>query len=191
MNGNRGGRSHPFLPIYQPLGEYRQWEDLGVAQAGCLEFEDVLMWSTSWLYVGNPLMVPESGGGPLQDFVDAALETLGVAGVQLDSCPRLALYSARENHGKDSRRARWVINADQVLAAMNETLQGHYEVQRVNMAKVEFVESMRLMRRASIYVFPHGGSGPNLLWMRRGTVVIEVSRPAIAGPSCGGLTTAW
>ncbi|GAB4817969.1 hypothetical protein N2152v2_005015 [Parachlorella kessleri] len=174
MNGNRGGTSHPFLPIYRALGEYRQWEDLGVAEAGCLEFEDVLMWSTSWVHIANPVVVPESGGGPLQEFVDAVLEALDVASVQPDSCPRLALYSARENHGKDSRRARWVLNADQVLAAMKETLQGFYEVQRVNMAKMEFVESMRLMRRASIYVFPHGGSGPNLLWMRRGTVAVEL-----------------
>ncbi len=171
------GRSEgiAFPNVLSVLGDYVPWSELVKGAEGkCIKFKKVATTGSSWLWLDTPL--PAQASHPLQQLVDAVLEELGLAGPRTQRCNYSLVYASR-----DTASSRRVINEGDVLRSLRTTLPD-FQVKNVDLGALSFEKQVATIRSTDIFVFPHGGAGPHVLWLHHGAVVIELFPYADADP---------
>lgn len=171
LNGTSSSIYPKYQLIYDILGNYVKWEDLSTQKSTssleCLEFEDFITLSTGWLWMMHPLQKYDNL--VLNHFIHTVSKALNIEEHEVnESC--LAVLAAR---GPGSRNARKLLNEAILLETMASVLL-ECKIQLVDFKHLALHDTVWLMRRTSIFVFPHGGAGPNVLWLRPGALVVEV-----------------
>ena len=159
----------PFPEVMGLLGQYIPWTELTQGLHNkCIRFRRAVTTQSSWLWLGKP--VPAHPNPPLQDLVDAIMQEYGIGGPRplTRKCGFTLVYATRG--GAASRR---VINEQQLLETMKSTLHD-FTIKNVDLGELEFSEQLAVVHSADVYVFPHGGAGPHVLWLPRGGVVLEL-----------------
>lgn len=175
INGDESSVSDKYAPIYNILGQYVNWRSIVHSEVDnvlqtyrCIQFENAIALGSGWLWMSEP--VPNYRNAALQQFIDTLVSSINMQSVKPDLQNPRALFAARGNKG---RTARFVLNEAEILQAMKAVLPT-YVVHHVDMGSVDLTQAVLLMRICSIFLFSHGGAGPNLLWMHPGSVVVEV-----------------
>lgn len=157
----------PFPGMLSLLGEYVPWQELvKTAEGKCLKFRQAATTGSSWLWLDKPL--PSQANYPLIQLVDAILEELGEGGPRTGRCNYTLLYASRAGAA-----ARRVLNEEQLLERMRSVLPD-FTVKSVDLGSLPFPEQVAAVRAADVFVLPHGGAGPHVLWLHHGAVVIEL-----------------
>lgn len=168
-------RGVAFPAVLGLLGKYVPWEELAEgAEGGCLKFKRAATTPSTWLWLGKP--VPAAATPPLQDLVDAILDDLGQGGPRTGRCNFRALYASRAGAA-----ARRVTNEPALLEALAAAMPG-FAVEAVDLGDLPFEEQVAKVRAADVFVFPHGGAGPHVLWLPHGAVALELFPYADADP---------
>ena len=157
----------PFPSLLGLLGEYVPWHDLiKRAEGKCLKFKKVATTGSSWLWLDKPL--PSQANIPLTQLVDAILEELGAGSPRTGRCNYTLLYASRATSA-----ARRVLNEEQLLEKIRSVLPD-FTVKSVDLGAMPLPEQVAAVRAADVFVFPHGGAGPHVLWLHHGAVVLEL-----------------
>ncbi|KAH7619344.1 putative EGF domain-specific O-linked N-acetylglucosamine transferase [Nannochloris sp. 'desiccata'] len=164
-----------FPNVLSVLGDYVPWSELVKGAEGkCIKFRKVATTGSSWLWLDIPL--PAQASHPLQQLVNAVLEELGLGGPRTQRCNHSLVYASR-----GAAASRRIINEDQVLRSLRTTIPD-FQVKSVDLAALPFEKQVATVHAADIFVFPHGGAGPHVLWLHHGAVVIELFPYADADP---------
>lgn len=168
----------PFQNILTLFGDYVPWPSV-ISKAktsgkGCIRFPRAVTTPSSWLWLDKA--IPAYSNSALQEFVDAILETYGLGGPRRSRCNYKLLYATRRG-----MKARRVINELQVLKTIEEAAPD-FEVRSVNLGELTFKEQLQEVSSADVFVFPHGGAGPHVLFLPHGAAVIELFPYADADP---------
>lgn len=161
------GHTAPFPEVLGSLGDYTPWENvMAQAKGGCVRFNRAFTTGSSWMWLDRP--IPSYFNVPLAEFVHVTLSTMNQAKQRTSRCGYAALWASRK-----SARSRHVVNENEVLNTMRELLP-KWDVRHVDLSKMTFEEQVARVRATDLFVFPHGGAGPHVLWLPHGAVVIEL-----------------
>ena len=176
VRSDRNASTIAFPDIVDYLGNYVAWADIVNQATGCVMFERVVTTSAGWLWMDKAL--PSYINTPLVDFARGLTQHVGATSVQPDPCkPKIVITQKRADGIEDprfpNRDARGIRNYDEMIQATLDALPD-YEVIEANLGSLPFNLQVALIKSAHIFVFPHGGSGPHVLWMTPGAVAVEL-----------------
>ena len=178
-----GGIKHGFLSFqefYVSFGLYVNWDvlahggatfDNDKKSAVCVEFETVLTAGSGYSWLSTPGQAHHNA--VMQRFVQNII--LNISDRSLIPCQPVLLYSVRK------RNYRSILNEEELIDAMKAALP-KYRVLAVDISTMTFKEQLILVRKASVFVFPHGGAGPLVLYLRQGASVVELFPFRFADP---------
>jgi hypothetical protein len=166
-----------FKDAVDYLGEYIPWSDIIDEEqgGGCVRFEYAATTAAAWLWIDSVL--PTYSNTALTEFVSGFTHHLAVADIKPDPCRPKIILSRRKEALEDpnfpTKAGRAILNMDAMVEATQKALPG-WQVEDVFFAKMSMADQVALVKSASIFVFPHGGAGPHVLWLTPGAVVIEL-----------------
>ena len=111
----------------------------------------------------------------LFNYAKSVLNKADLLNIRPAKCTIRLLYAPR------IRDYRKILNEDSMLAGIKEKFP-LLEVATVDLAQLSFKDQLKEVRSSHIFMFPHGGAGPHVLWMQPNTVVIEVFPFKFADP---------
>lgn len=175
VRGNRKGFL-AFQEVYQLYGRYIPWQVViggENSSTSCVEFETAITIQSYWSWLSTPVMAGYNRG--LTGFASSLAHLFSRDVDRPGTCRRRLLFAAR------SRSYRCILNKEEVLVAMNQTLPG-YEIMMVDMSVLPLTKQIQLVRTADIFMFEHGGAGPLVIVQSPGTVTLEIFPFGFADP---------
>ena len=171
----RSGCSPPvrFPQLYKAFGTYEEWMEDVMKGSSCVELEEAVVTEGSFYWQIEPVQHDQKHGVNvlMQAFVAQLLARTPIAPEPQSSnrCRKtLILYAKRSG---SVRRIENDAEFDEMLDSFST---GHNVVRTVEMGDLPFHRQVELVRKASIYIFPHGAGGGHILWLKPGAVAIEL-----------------
>jgi Glycosyltransferase 61 len=162
------GYDAPFPEVLATLGDYVPWDKVLEKAKGsrCVRFHRAFTTGSSWMWLNNP--IPSYYNIPLAELIHLTLSRMEQATPRTSRCGYVALWVTRR-----SAHSRRVVNEDEVVRTLRGTLPT-WDVREIDLSKLSFKEQIKTVREADVFIFPHGGAGPHVMWLPHGAVVIEL-----------------
>lgn len=161
--------------LYAVLGSYIDWEEVK-AGSQCVSFEEVVFAESTFWWQQRPILWDGHDSQPcVQSFVRSYLRLHPQLQPQGPAChKRILLYAKRVG-------ARKVLNSE-IFDQSLLTFDASFDTKIALMEHWSFEEQVAHVRKASMFVFPHGAGGTHVLWLKPGSVAVELYPVQWANP---------